>query len=63
MFKAERNGLPLVLTVHDELIGDAIKRPDNAKVLKQIMEDRPQWAIDIQLPVEAETWSGDRYKK
>lgn len=59
MFKAERNGLPLVLTVHDELVADAEKRPDNAKVLKQIMEDRPQWAIDIRLPVEAETWASD----
>lgn len=59
MFKAEKNGLPLVLTVHDELVADAEKRPDNAKVLKQIMEDRPQWAIDIGLPVEAETWASD----
>lgn len=63
MFKAEKNGLPLVLTVHDELVSDALKRPDNALVLKQIMEDRPQWAIDMKLPVEAETWAGDRYRK
>lgn len=63
MFKAEKQGLPLVLTVHDELISDSVKRPDNAKVLKQIMEDRPQWAIDMKLPVEAETWAGDRYRK
>lgn len=63
MFKAERNGLPLVLTVHDEIVSDALKRPDNAAVLKQIMEDRPQWAIDMKLPVEAETWAGDRYRK
>lgn len=59
MFKAEKQGLPLVLTVHDELVADAEKRPDNAKVLKQIMEDRPQWALDIKLPVEAETWASD----
>jgi DNA polymerase bacteriophage-type len=63
MFKCEKNGLPIVLTVHDEIICDAEPRVDNAKVLKQIMEDRPQWAKDMQIPVEAETWSGPRYKK
>lgn len=63
MFKAEKNGLPLVLTVHDELIADAEKRVDNAKVLRQIMEDRPKWAVDLMVPVEAETWAGDRYRK
>ena len=63
MFKAEKNGLPLVLTVHDELVADAIVRPDNAKVLQQIMEDRPQWAVDMCLPVAAEVWSGNRYRK
>lgn len=63
MFRCEKENLPIVLTVHDEVICDAIPRGDNAIVLKQIMEDRPQWAIDICLPVEAEVWSGDRYKK
>lgn len=64
MFKCERNGLPIVLTVHDEIVSDAVRRPDNAKVLKQIMEDRPQWAIDMRIPIEAETWSSDQcYRK
>ncbi len=63
MFKCEKNGLPIVLTVHDEIICDAEPRVDNAKVLRQIMEDRPQWAKDMQIPVEAETWAGPRYKK
>jgi DNA polymerase len=63
MFKCEKNGLPIVLTVHDEIICDAEPRLDNAKVLKQIMEDRPTWAKEMQIPVEAETWAGDRYKK
>lgn len=63
MFKAEKNGLPIVLTVHDEIISDAEPRLDNAKVLRQIMEDRPQWAVDMQIPVAAETWAGQRYKK
>ncbi len=63
MFKCEKAGLPLVLTVHDELIADAEKRVDNAKVMRQIMEDRPKWAVDLMVPIEAETWAGDRYRK
>lgn len=63
MFKCEKNGLPIVLTVHDEIVCDAEKRVDNAKVLKQIMEDIPQWARDMQIPVESETWAADRYRK
>ena len=63
MFKCEKNGLPIVLTVHDEIVSDAEKRPDNAKALKQIMEDIPQWAKDMQIPVSAETWAAERYRK
>ena len=63
MFKCEKNGLPIVLTVHDEIVSDAERRPDNAKVLKQIMEDRPKWAVDMQVPVESETWAALRYRK
>lgn len=63
MFKAERNGLPIVLTVHDEIVADAEKRVDNALVLRQCMEDIPSWARDMKIPVEAETWAGDRYRK
>lgn len=63
MFKCEKNGLPIVLTVHDEIVCDAEKRVDNAQMLKQIMEDRPQWAIEMGIPVASETWQGDRYRK
>jgi DNA polymerase len=63
MFKCEKNGLPIVLTVHDEIVADAEKRVDNAKVLKQIMEDIPDWAKQMKIPVESETWAADRYRK
>lgn len=63
MFKCEKNGLPIVLTVHDEIVSDAVPRPDNAVVLKQIMEDIPDWAKALKIPVEAETWAADRYRK
>lgn len=63
MFKCEKENLPIVLTVHDEIVCDAEPAVDNAAKLKQIMEDIPQWARDMQIPVEAETWAGDRYRK
>lgn len=65
MFKAEKNGLPIVLTVHDEIVSDAkpSSQTSNAVTLRQIMEDRPQWALDLGVPIEAECWSGDRYRK
>lgn len=63
MFKAEKAGLPIVLTVHDEIVCDAIPRQDNAKVLQQCMEDIPDWARAMKIPVESETWAGDRYRK
>lgn len=65
MFKAEKNGLPIVLTVHDEIVSDVkpSSQTSNHVTLRQIMEDRPQWAIEMKVPIEAETWSGDRYRK
>lgn len=63
MFKCEKEGLPIVLTVHDEIVADAEPRVDNATKLRQIMEDIPQWAKDMMIPVEAETWAADRYRK
>ena len=61
MFKCEKNGLPVVMTVHDEIVIE----PDHdaAGELKQIMEDIPEWARTMRVPVSAETWSGARYHK
>jgi DNA polymerase len=63
MFKAEQNGLPIILTVHDEIVCEPEVRPDNEKVLGQIMVDRPTWAANLQVPVATETWTSGRYKK
>ena len=64
MKKCRKNDLPIVLTVHDEIVSEGDKKKsDNALVLKQIMEDIPGWAKAIQIPVEAETWAADRYRK
>ena len=61
MFRFESRGFPIVLSVHDELI---VERPTLTEtVVKEIMSERPQWSIDIGLPVVVESWVGRRYKK
>lgn len=63
IFKAEQNGMPLALTVHDEDVCDVPEARADAEALKQIMEDIPDWARALQIPVASETWVGDRYRK
>lgn len=64
MFKAEDEGLPIVLTVHDELVCEVPdSRGATAETLHQIMCDAPQWARELQIPVGAECWQGQRYRK
>lgn len=63
MFKLEDNGFPIVLTVHDEIVAEPEKINADEKAFKEIMEDRPQWAKDLQVPVAVETWAAERYRK
>lgn len=63
MFKCERNGLPVILNVHDEIITEPLLAQASAATLKGIMEDIPPWAKALQIPVAVEAWSGERYKK
>lgn len=64
MFKAEAEGYPLVLTVHDELVAEPLlSRPDADVAIRQIMEDIPEWAREMCAPIAAETWAGERYRK
>lgn len=63
VFKCENNGLPVVLTVYDEIVCEPEARPDNQRVLEQIMTESPKWAVDMRIPVQVEAWTGDRYRK
>lgn len=63
MFKCEKEGLPIVMTVHDEIVCEPEETGPDHTVLKQIMLDTPDWVKSIGVPVDAECWSGDRYKK
>lgn len=63
MFKLEKNGFPIVLTVHDEIVCEPNIADADEKAFEQIMTDIPAWAKNIQVPIAVETWKGDRYKK
>ena len=63
MFRLEKEGFPLVLTVHDEAVTEVERGRADFKAYKQIMEELPQWAKDIGLPVNVEGWVGERYRK
>lgn len=52
----------LVLTVHDELIGEReIFGKGSIELFCELMATPPMWALDC--PIAVEGWSGDRYKK
>lgn len=61
MKNCEKAGLPVVLTVHDSIIADHKERLDAKAVLGQCMEDRPDWATQMKLPIGAEIKTGTRY--
>lgn len=63
MFKCEDEGLPIILTVHDEIVCEPEAGRADEGLLKAIMEDRPSWAKAINVPVASECWAGERYKK
>ena len=63
MLECERQGLRVILNVHDEIVCEPEAGYDWTNTVKQIMEDRPRWAVDMGVPVAAEVWQGDRYKK
>lgn len=63
MFKLEENGYPIILTVHDEILVEVLTERADEKTFAEIMQDRPRWAIEMQIPVAVETWKGDRYRK
>ena len=61
MFRAEKAGLPIVLTCHDELVTDVPEARADARALEQIMAELPPWAA--KWPVRAEAFAGFRYRK
>lgn len=63
MLKLEANGYPTVLTVHDE---DVVEVPEflvDEKGFAEVLSERPEWAVEMKVPIAVETWVGERYRK
>lgn len=63
MILCEKNGFPICLEVHDEIVSEPLIADADEKAFQQIMEDVPSWVREIQIPVKVETWAGLRYRK
>jgi DNA polymerase len=61
MFRLEREGFPLVLTVHDENVAE--RANGDQKAFEQIMAEPPRWAQAMRVPIAVEGWCGERYRK
>jgi DNA polymerase len=61
MFRFEERGLPVVLTVHDEIV---CEHPRITKALvEEVMSERPRWAEKLGVPVMVKAYTGKRYGK
>ena len=60
---AARRELPVIFNGYDEIVCEVPEARADWTALKQIMEDVPDWAKAIKLPIAAEGWVGARYKK
>lgn len=63
MFNCERENFPISLTVHDEIVAEKEPNSSNAHLLEMLMCDIPGWAKSLKIPVNAEVWTGERYRK
>lgn len=61
MLRAESAGYPIILTVHDEIVAEVPKGQGSLEEFKQILNERPKWALDF--PIAASGWRAERYRK
>ena len=61
MLRVERAGYEPVLTAHDEVVVEAPQEAADLPTFITLMQTLPRWAQG--LPVAAEGWQGERYRK
>ena len=61
MLRLEAAGYPIILTVHDEVLTEPPTNFGSTQEFEDIMTTLPTWATG--LPVAAEAWTGERYRK
>jgi DNA polymerase bacteriophage-type len=59
--RVEERGYPYLLSVHDEVICDVPKGHGSVEEFERLMREVPRWAEG--LPVVADAWEGERYRK
>jgi DNA polymerase len=63
MFRLEKEGFPIVLTVHDEIVCEVEAGRADVKAFEQIMAEPTKWSRELQIPIAVEAWQGERYRK
>jgi DNA polymerase bacteriophage-type len=61
MLRITAAGIPIILSVHDEVVAEVPEGRADVKAFEALMAQLPPWAAG--LPVAAEGWSGHRYRK
>jgi DNA polymerase len=59
--RVEAHGYPVILTIHDDALAEPKKDFGSAEQFEELMIELPPWAAG--LPVAAEAWEGERYRK
>jgi DNA polymerase len=58
-----RHGMPIVMTVHDEIVAEVTTATADLDRFKAIMAEPPDWAQAMQIPIAVTGWCEDRYRK
>jgi DNA polymerase len=63
VFRCEENDYPVVLTVHDEIVAELDRARASVQEFKQLMIEGTPWSRALQIPLDADCWIGERYRK
>ena len=61
MLRLEKNGFPVIFSVHDEVVCEVLEHTQSLDKFCEILCKMPDWSAE--LPIKAECWQGKRYGK